>query len=143
MTNTDILVSAISEWLMRIGSSVLPKVSIPANSWIGNIMRGAFGFDVTKYNVWNELGFLLQPTIERAVTPIIYKYASMIPDDQIKDAAMSYVEAFIKQANEKGAVNIFGIELGANAFEGLKDILNGKFNQGEVIATTNNGYDKY
>lgn len=128
MTNTELLVAGISEWLTRVGASVLPKVTIPSNGWLGNLMRGAFGFDVSKYNVWNELGFLLQPTIEKAVAPTIFRYASMIPDDQIKDTAMTYVDAFIKQAQEKGSVNVFGIELGANAFEGLKEILQTKFN---------------
>lgn len=135
MTNTDKLVAGVSEWLSRVGASVLPKVRIPANSWLGNIMRGAFGFDITTYNVWNELGFLLKPTIEKAVAPTIYRYVSMLPDEKIEETAMAFVDAFIEKAHEKGSVNILGIELGANAFEGLKGILSEKFNQG-VVSTT-------
>jgi hypothetical protein len=41
---------------------------------------------------------------------------------------MSYADAMLKQAQEKGYVNVFGIQLGANAFEGLKDILEDKYN---------------
>lgn len=143
MTNTDKLVAGISEWLTRVGASVLPRVRVPANSWLGNIMRGAFGFDVSTYNVWNELGFLLKPTIEKAVAPTIYRYAAMLPDDKIYETAMTYVDAFIEKAKVSGSVNIFGIELGANAFEGLKGILNEKFNSSDPIAPTNNDYDKF
>jgi len=141
MTNTDKLVAGISEWLMKVGVSILPQVHIPSNSWLGNFMRGAFGFDLSTYNVWNELGFLLQPTIDKAVAPIVTRYASAIPDDKIQDIAMTYVDAFIKQASEKGAVNIFGIELGVNAFEGLKGILMQKFNINAAQPTNITGYE--
>lgn len=143
MNNSDKLVAGVSEWLSRVGASVLPKVRIPANGWLGNLMRGAFGFDISSYNVWNELGFLLKPTIEKAVAPTIYRYVAMLPDDKIEDAAMTFVDAFIDRAREKGSVNILGIELGANAFEGLKGILQEKFNPGAAMSTPENEvYDK-
>jgi hypothetical protein len=41
--------------------------------------------------------------------------------------AMSYADALLEQATAKGSVNVFGIELGKNAFEGLKNILSNKF----------------
>jgi hypothetical protein len=134
MANVDKLVAGISEWLTKVGVSILPKVRIPSNSWLGNFMRGAFGFDLSSYNVWNELGFLLQPTIDKAVAPIVARYVSMIPDEQIQDVAMTYVDAFIKQASEKGSVNLFGIELGVDAFEGLKGILMQKFNISNIAS---------
>ena len=42
---------------------------------------------------------------------------------------MEYVEAMRTQANEKGYINLFGIQVGANAFDGLHDILTTKFNE--------------
>ena len=48
-------------------------------------------------------------------------------EENFKEIAEKYVDAFIAHAEEKGSVNVFGIELGANAFEGLKDILASKF----------------
>ena len=39
------------------------------------------------------------------------------------------LKAMLTQAEEKGSVNVFGIELGANAFQGLKDILASKFSK--------------
>ena len=91
-------------------------------------MSGFFGINPLQYNVWNELGFLLNPTIQSFIEPILRKYLSAIPDESIKDMAMNYAEAMLKQAQEKGYVNLFGVQLGQNTFEGLIDILNNKFN---------------
>lgn len=128
MTNADNLIAGLSEWLTRVAASVLPKVNIPTNSGIGKAMQGLFGINPAQYNVWAELGFLLTPTIRGFVEPTLRRYLSAIPDESIKDMSMSYVDSFIAQAREKGYVNLFGVQLGANAFEGLKDILNQKFN---------------
>lgn len=128
MNNADKLIAGVSEWLTRVAASVLPKVSIPPTSGIGKAMSGLFGINPAQYNIWNELGFLLTPTIRGFVEPQLRRYLSAVPDDAIKDMAMSYTDSFIAQAKEKGYVNIFGVQLGANAFEGLKDILSEKFN---------------
>jgi hypothetical protein len=128
MTNADNLIAGLSEWLTRVAASVLPKVNIPTNSGIGKAMQGLLGINPAQYNLWNELGFLLTPTVRGFIEPQLKRYLSAIPDESIKDMAMSYVDSFIAQAREKGYVNLFGVQLGANAFEGLKDILNQKFN---------------
>lgn len=128
MTNQDKVIEGLSEWLSRVGASVMPKVNIPQTSGIGKFMGSVFGFNMANYNIWNELGFLLTPTIKNFVEPTIRKYMASIPDDQVQTMVMEYADAFIKQAHEKGSVNLFGIELGANAFEGLKDIMTQKFN---------------
>ena len=128
MTNADNLIAGLSEWLTRVAASVLPKVNIPINSGIGKAMQGLLGINPAQYNLWNELGFLLTPTVRGFIEPQLRRYLSAIPDESIKDMSMSYVDSFIAQAREKGYVNLFGVQLGANAFEGLKDILNQKFN---------------
>lgn len=128
MTNADNLIAGLSEWLTRVAASVLPKVNIPTNSGIGKAMQGLLGINPAQYNLWNELGFLLTPTIKGFIEPQLRRYLLAIPDESIKDMSMSYVDSFIAQAREKGYVNLFGVQLGANAFEGLKDILNQKFN---------------
>ena len=127
MTNTDILVTAVTEWVGKIAASVLPQVKIPPTSAIGRMMSGFFGINPLQYNVWNELGFLLNPTIQSFVEPTLRKYLSTIPDENIKEVAMKYADAMLAQAQEKGAVNIFGIELGAGTFERLKENLNEKY----------------
>jgi hypothetical protein len=127
MNNTDKLVEAITEWLENVAVSALPQISIPPTSSIGRMMSGFFGINPAKYNVWNELGFLLNPTIQSFVEPKLKQYLSAIPEDKIKDMAMSYADALLEQATAKGSVNVFGIELGKNAFEGLKNILSNKF----------------
>lgn len=128
MNNADTLIGAVTEWLGKVASSVMPQVSIPPQSAIGKMMSGFLGINPASYNVWNELGFLLNPTIRSFVEPQMRKYLANIPDASIKDMAMTYADALVKQAQEKGAVNIFGVEFGANAFEGLKKILTEKFN---------------
>lgn len=127
MSNLDILIGAVTEWLGKIATSVLPQIKIPPTSAIGRMMSGFFGINPLQYNVWNELGFLLNPTIQSFVEPTLRKYLSAIPDENIKDVAMNYADAMLKQAQEKGSINLFGVQLGQNTFEGLKGILNEKF----------------
>jgi hypothetical protein len=128
MSNKDTLIVAVSEWLGNIASSVMPQVSIPPQSAIGRMMSGFLGINPANYNIWRELGFLINPTILTFVEPQMRKYMDAIPDDKIEEAAMAYADALLTQAREKGSVNVFGVELGAKTFEGLKDILNEKFN---------------
>lgn len=128
MKNADILILAVSEWLGKIASSILPQIKIPPQSAIGKMMQGFLGINPAQYNVWNELGFLLTPTMQSFVEPQLRKYLASVPDESIMDMAMTYADALLKQAQEKGAVNMFGVQLGLNTFEGLKGILNEKFN---------------
>ena len=134
MNNADTLIGAVTEWLGKVASSVMPQVSIPPQSAIGKMMSGFLGINPSTYNVWNELGFLLNPTIRSFVEPQMRKYLANIPDASIKDMAMTYADARVKQAQEKGAVNIFGVEFGANAFEGLRGILKEKFNENNTTS---------
>lgn len=135
MNNADRLIAAISEWLMKVAASVLPKVNISPTSTIGKAMSGLFGINPAQYNLWAELGFLLTPTIKGVIEPTMRRYLTTIPDDAIPTLATQYVDSFITQAKEKGYVNVFGVQLGASAFEGLKNIIQGQFNQ------TNINYD--
>ena len=121
-------IDAISEWLTNVGASVLPQVSIPPQSGIGRLMAGAFGIDLASYNVWNELGFLLAPTIKSVIAPKLNSLLSNIPEEGYNEAVISIVDSAIAKAHTDGYVNIFGIQLGENAFVGLKDILLQKLN---------------
>ena len=129
MTNIDKVSAALSEWLFNVAASVLPKVKIPTESPIGKFMYGILGVNPANYNIWKELGFLAEPTIQVMVTPMVTKLLGAVPDDQVKEIAEKYVDALLSHAQEKGSVNLFGIELGANAFEGLKDILASKLSK--------------
>ena len=120
MNNIDKLSNIIAEWLSNIMASVLPKVSISPTSGIGKVMNGLLGIDLSTYNVWNELGFLATPVINAFSKPMLQQYLSLIPDEQIKDVALNMVNAMVEQANMKGHINIFGVEVGRNAFEDLK-----------------------
>lgn len=123
MANIDKLSAALVEWGMNVASSALPQIQIPPTSGIGRVMQGFFGIDLASYSVYKELGFLLEPTIQRIAKPMLTKYLSSFSDDEIKELAMMYADAFKKQAHERGYINLFGIELGANAFDGLHEIL--------------------
>lgn len=128
MTNIDKVSSALSEWAFNVAKSFLPKMKIPVGGKLGGLMQ-LIGADPATYNIWNELGFLVEPMIQTAVTPAVHKMLASFPEEQIPELAMKYVDAFIKQAEDKGCVNLFGLELGKNAFEGLKHILSIKFGE--------------
>lgn len=128
MASIDKLGEALTEWGMNVAKSVLPNVKIPPQSGIGGFMA-MLGVDTSTYNIYNELGFLLKPTMRRFIQPTLAKYLGGMTDAEVEEMAMEYAEALRTQAMEKGYVNIFGIQVGANAFDGLKDILTDKFNK--------------
>ena len=127
MSNVDKISLALSEWVFNGAKSVLPKINIPTESAIGKFMYGILGVNPASYNVWNELGFLAEPMIQTMVTPLVGRYMQGIPDEQIKDIAIKFADAFIDQAREKGSVNLFGLQMGEDAFVDLKAILTSKF----------------
>lgn len=127
MTNVDKVSLAVSEWAFNVAKAVLPQVKIPVGGKLGGFMQ-ILGADPNTYSIWNELGFLAEPVIQTAVTPAINKMLAGIPDEQIPDLAMKFVDSFIQRAGEKGSVNMFGIELGQASFERLKEILQNKMN---------------
>ena len=116
---------ALSEWLMNVAKSVLPNVQISPTSGIGGFMQ-MLNIDIRSYNIYDELGFLLKPTIKNYLQPMLNKFFEGKSDEDIKTFAMSYAEAFKEQAKNKGYVNVFGVQLGESAFDGLIDILNQK-----------------
>lgn len=129
MSNIDKVSAALSEWIFNVAASILPKVKIPNESPIGKFMYGILGVDPSNYSIWKELGFLAEPTIQVMLSPVLTKFLGAVPDDQIKEIAEKYVDAFLSRAQEKGGVNVFGVQLGPKAFEGLKEILASKFEQ--------------
>lgn len=128
MASIEKLSEALTEWGMVVAKSVLPNVKIPPQSGIGGFMA-MLGIDTRTYNIYDELGFLLKPTMRRVIQPTLAKYLGGMADAEVEEMAMEYVEAMREKANERGYVNVFGIQVGANAFDGLKDILTAKFNE--------------
>lgn len=129
MTSVDKVGVVLSQWLFNVAKSVLPQVGIPAESAIGKFMYGILGVNPASYNLWNELGFLAEPMIQTMVTPIVGKYMSGIPDEQVKDIALKFADAFVTQAQQKGSVNLFGLQMGENAFADLRSMLVSKFEE--------------
>ena len=127
MSSIDKLSEALTEWGMNVAKSVLPNVKIPPQSGIGSFMQ-MLGIDPMSYNIYNELGFLLKPTMRRFIQPTLAKYLGGMTDAEVEEVALEYAEAMREKANERGYINLFGIQVGANAFDGLKDILTDKFN---------------
>ena len=128
MASIDKLSEALTEWGMNVAKSVLPNVKIPPQSGIGSFMQ-MLGIDTRTYNIYDELGFLLKPTMRRFIQPTLAKYLGGMTDAEVEEMAMEYVEAMREKANEKGYINLFGVQVGANAFDGLKEILTAKFNE--------------
>ena len=126
MSSIDKLSEALTEWGTNVAKSVLPNVKIPPQSGIGSFMQ-MLGVDTRTYSIYDELGFLLKPTMRRFIQPTLAKYLSGMTDAEIEEMAMEYVEAMRQEATNRGYINIFGIQVGANAFDGLKEILTDKF----------------
>lgn len=126
MASIDKLSEALTEWSMNVAKSVLPNVKIPPQSGIGSFMQ-MLGVDTRTYSIYDELGFLLKPTMRRFIQPTLAKYLNGMTDAEVEEMAMEYVEAMRQEAANRGYINIFGIQVGANAFDGLKDILIDKF----------------
>jgi hypothetical protein len=132
MTNIDKVSLALSEWAFNVAKAFLPQFKIHVGGKLGGFMQ-ILGQDPATYNIWNELGFLAEPIIQTAVTPAVSQMLSGIPDEQIPDIAMKFVDSFIKRAEEKGSVNVFGVELGQSSFVRLKEIMESKFNGYEGV----------
>ena len=125
MTNIDKVASALGEWGFNVAKAFLPQFKIPVGGKLGVLMQ-LIGADPATYNIWNELGFLAEPMIQTVVTPAVYRMLGGMPDEQIPEVAMKFVDSFIQRSDEKGAVNLFGIELGKSSFERLKEIMESK-----------------
>lgn len=128
MTNIDKVTLAVSEWSFNVVKAFMPQFKIPVGGKLGGLMQ-ILGQNPATYNIWNELGFLAEPLIQSLVSPMLNKILSSMPDEQIPDLAMKFVDSFIKRTEEVGSVNIFGLELGQSSFERLKEILQSKFNE--------------
>ena len=127
MTNIDKVSLAVSEWGFNIAKAFLPQFKIPVGGKLAGMMQ-LIGANPTTYNVWNELGFLAEPLIQTMVTPALRQMMNGIPDEQVPELAMKFVDSFIKRAEENDSVNLFGLELGQSSFERLKEILENRFN---------------
>lgn len=126
MRNIDKLATGLGQWMYKVAAGVLPQVKIPVNSGVGKVMS-LIGVDVSTYNIWRELGFLAEPTMQVLITPILNQYLGAVPDDKVKEIAMMYADAMVKRAEDKGSINLFGMEIGQDAFEDLKEILTKEF----------------
>ena len=122
MAKIDIISQALSEWAFKVAKSILPQVQIPVGGKLGGLMQ-ILGVNPATYNIWNELGFLAEPLIQTMVTPAVGRLLQDIPEEQVEELALKYVDAFIEQAKKKGSVNLFGVELEKDDLKELKSLL--------------------
>ena len=128
MANLDKVSLALSEWAFKVAQSVLPQVSIPIGGKLAGMMQ-LLGVNPATYSIWNELGFLAEPIIHNMVSPALNRLFAGVPDEQVQELALKYVDAFLKQAQEKGAVNVFGIEIDERDLLDLRDMLVKRFKE--------------
>lgn len=128
MAKIDIISQALSEWAFKVAKSILPQVQIPVGGKLGGLMQ-IIGVNPATYNIWNELGFLAEPLIQTLVTPAVGRMLQGIPDEQVGELALKYVDAFIEQAKKKGSVNLFGVELEKDDLKELKSLLESKLKE--------------
>lgn len=129
MAKIDILSQALSEWAFKVAKSILPQVQIPVGGKLAGLMQ-VIGVNPANYNIWNELGFLAEPLIQTMVTPAVGRLLQGIPDEQVEELAVKYVDAFIARSKEKGAVNLFGVEIEEAEWQELKSMLETRLNNG-------------
>lgn len=129
MAKIDILSQALSEWAFKVAKSILPQVQIPVGGKLAGLMQ-VIGVNPANYNIWNELGFLAEPLIQTMVTPAVGRLLQGIPDEQVAELAVKYVDAFIARSKEKGAVNLFGVEIEEAEWQELKSMLETRLNNG-------------
>lgn len=125
MTNIDRVSAALGEWGFNIVKAVLPQINIPVGGKLAGLMQ-IMGADPATYSIWNELGFLAEPIVQTVVTPAVHKMLGGIPDEQVPELANKFIDSFIARAEDKGSVNLFGLEIGKPSFERLKEIMNSK-----------------
>lgn len=123
MTINDKVSKALGAWGFDVAKAVLPSFRIPQGSAIGNMMQGFLGINPASYNVWDELGFLAEPLIQSFASPMVNRLLAGMSEEQAQDVVDKFLDAFIRQAKEKGEVNVFGIALEAKDFESLKELL--------------------
>lgn len=128
MAKIDIVSQVLSEWAFKVVKTILPQVQIPVGGKLAGLMQ-IVGVNPATYNVWNELGFLSEPLIQTMVTPAVGRMLQGIPDEQVAELALKYVDAFIARSKEKGAVNLFGVEIEESEWQDLKSMLQTKFNE--------------
>ena len=128
MAKIDIVSQVLSEWAFKVVKTILPQVQIPVGGKLAGLMQ-IVGVNPATYNVWNELGFLAEPLIQTMVTPAVGRMLQGIPDEQVAELALKYVDAFIARSKEKGAVNLFGVEIEESEWQDLKSMLQTKFNE--------------
>lgn len=128
MANIDKVSLALSEWAFKVAKSILPQLNIPVGGRLAGMMQ-ILGVNPATYSIWNELGFLAEPVIQTMVTPVVGKMLSGIPDEQVQELALKYVDAFVKQAQEKGSVNVFGIAIDESDLNELREMLVKRFKE--------------
>ena len=117
----DRIATAIGKWVTNIVKSVLPQVRIPQGSMVGRFMM-LIGADPAKYNPWDELGFLAEPITDTFIYPVVNRMLSGMTESQKEETILKFVDAMMKKSKE-GGVNVFGMVLGEDAFQGLKDLI--------------------
>lgn len=129
MAKIDILSQALSEWAFKVAKTILPQVHIPVGGKLAGLMQ-IVGVNPATYSVWNELGFLAEPLIQTMITPTIGRVLQGIPEEQVEELAFKYIDAFIARSQEKGAVNVFGVEIEEAEWQELKSMLKTRLNNG-------------
>ena len=124
MSNSDKIITAIFDWLQPIITAQLPNTLQGFSDRVSGFMGKYLGIDLGNYNVFNELGFLMRPGLDHILRPKLLEVLSKVPDEQLPEMVTSMLDACIAQAEERGVVNIFGVEINAKGFRNLKTAIN-------------------
>lgn len=125
-SNAEILTAVITHWVSpmseAVANSVLGTKLMGVNEWA----KKYFPLPVN-YNVTQELGFLLRPTVNAMLGPAISRVlqSSGIEDSDIPKYAHELAKSMRNEANEKGVVTVFDtFILSESDIITLQDLLN-------------------
>lgn len=135
MTNKEILVKSVNSWAGNILSNILPSmINLPKMNQVNNIIGSLFGFDLSSYSILNEFSFLIPDLFKGYVAKGIDSFMSTlcVSDEEIPEQVNKILTSCINRCNERGFINIYGIQFEAKAFEDLMQIFNSNINNTNV-----------
>lgn len=119
MSNLQALSTSVSNWIKPIIMQAVPAMNIKQPKFISQI-ASVLGIDLSNYSISKELSFLIDPALNNLLDPMIKERLKFIPEESLPKIVNEFLDAFIKEAQTKGTVNMFGINFEAIAFENLR-----------------------
>jgi len=127
MKITDSIVRWLKPRTMDLLKKQIPVQTVNDYLRNSNSLRGFinfFGIDLMKYNVVDELNFIVEPALKRIAGKQIYSGLQKLgTDTEIYDVVNDFIDSAIKECSQRqgNKVNIFGIDIFLKDLHSLKE----------------------